>query len=159
MPNILFVCHGNICRSTMAESVFSDMLNKRNVKNINVSSAATHNEEIGNPPHYGTREKLRREGIPVIPHKSRLLTQADGDQYDFIIGMDEENLHHMHRILGEDHKHKISLLLDYTPDPRAIADPWYTGNFDQTYQDIAEGCTGLLNYLYREGYLHSEKKE
>ena len=131
----------------MAESVFSDMLKRRGIGNISVSSAATHTDEIGNPPHYGTREKLRQEGIPLIPHRARLMTRADGAEYDYIIGMDEENLRHMRRILGEEYANKISLLLDYSNRPRAIADPWYTGNFDETYRDVVEGCEGLLRHL------------
>ena len=154
MIRILFVCHGNICRSTMAESVFTDMLAKNGVKGISVSSAATHTDEIGNPPHYGTREKLRKENVPLVPHRARLMTRADGDAYDFIIGMDEENLRHMRRILGETFYQKISLLLDYTDRPRAIADPWYTGDFDETYADVVEGCQGLLRYLRENGLLN-----
>lgn len=154
MIRILFVCHGNICRSTMAESVFCDMLVKNGIKGVSVSSAATHNDEIGCPPHYGTREKLRREGIPLIPHRARLMTKADGEIYDFFIGMDEENLRHMRRILGKEHAQKISLLLDYSVRPRAIADPWYTGNFDETYADVVEGCQGLLKHLREKGLLN-----
>lgn len=153
MVKILFVCHGNICRSTMAESVFSDMLSKKGIQNVLVSSAATHTDEIGNPPYYGTREKLKREGIPVVPHRARLMTRADGEEYDYIIGMDEENLRHMRRILGSEFENKISLLLDYTAHPRAIADPWYTGNFDETYRDVVDGCEGLLHYLREKNLL------
>ena len=92
----------------MAESVFSFLLRQKGIENVSVSSAATHTDEIGNPPHYGTREKLQQEGIPVIPHRARLLTLADGETYDFIIGMDEENLRHMRRILGKDKENKIT---------------------------------------------------
>ncbi len=154
MVKVLFVCHGNICRSTMAESVFSFLLRQKGIENVSVSSAATHTDEIGNPPHYGTREKLQQEGIPVIPHRARLLTLADGETYDFIIGMDEENLRHMRRILGKDKENKISLLLDYSAHPHAIADPWYTGNFDETYRDVLEGCEGLILFLQRKGLLN-----
>ena len=108
MINVLFVCHGNICRSTMAESVFTDLINRRGLsKKFAISSAATHTDELGNPPHYGTREKLRRENIPLVPHRARLLTRADGEMYDYIIGMDEENLRHMKRILGTAYEGKI----------------------------------------------------
>ncbi len=147
MKKILFVCHGNICRSTMAESVFTDMVNGCGLsEKFEISSAATHADELGSPPHYGTREKLRERGIPLVPHRARLLTRADGAYYDYIIGMDAENLRHMQRILG-DCRAKICLLLDFTPRPRAIADPWYTGNFDETYRDVAEGCSALLSTL------------
>lgn len=151
MINVLFVCHGNICRSTMAESVFTDLVTRHGcAEKFHISSAATHADELGNPPHYGTREKLRRENIPLVPHRARLLTRADGESYDYIIGMDEENLRHMKRILGTAREGKISLLLDYTSHPRAIADPWYTGNFDATYNDVREGCEAFLEWLQRE---------
>lgn len=151
MINVLFVCHGNICRSTMAESVFTDLVNRRGLsKKFAISSAATHADELGNPPHYGTREKLRRENIPLVPHRARLLTRDDGEKYDYIIGMDEENLRHMKRILGTAYEGKISLLLDYSSHPRAIADPWYTGNFDATYDDVREGGEAFLGWLQRE---------
>ena len=147
---ILFVCHGNICRSTMAESVFSHMVKAAGGSDLfEISSAATHTDELGNPPHYGTREKLAREGIPLVPHRARLLTRADGAYYDFIIGMDEENARHMRRILG-DCRAKVCLLLDFTAAPRAIADPWYTGNFDETFDDVTEGCAALLKYVSGE---------
>lgn len=151
MINVLFVCHGNICRSTMAESVFTDLVNRRGLsKKFAISSAATHADELGNPPHYGTREKLRRENVPLVPHRARLLTRDDGEKYDYIIGMDEENLRHMKRILGTAYEGKNSLLLDYSSHPRAIADPWYTGNFDATYDDVREGCEAFLAWLQRE---------
>ena len=151
MINVLFVCHGNICRSTMAESVFTDLVNRRGLsKKFAISSAATHADELGNPPHYGTREKLRRENIPLVPHRARLLTRDDGEKYDYIIGMDEENLRHMKRIIGTAYEGKNSLLLDYSSHPRAIADPWYTGNFDATYDDVREGCEAFLAWLQRE---------
>ena len=119
---------------------------------ITVSSAATHTDELGNPPHYGTREKLAREHIPLVPHRARLLTREDGEKYDFILGMDEANVRNMRRILG-DHSAKTGLLLDFSDRPRAIADPWYTGNFDVTFSDIAEGCTAFLGYLIKEGLI------
>ncbi len=131
----------------MAESVFTDMVKKRGLSDeFEISSAATHPDELGNPPHYGTREKLREVNIPLVPHRARLLTRADGEYYDLIIGMDAENARHMRRILG-DCRAKVCLLLDFTDHPRAIADPWYTGNFDATYADVCEGCAALLNAL------------
>ena len=146
---ILFVCHGNICRSPMAESVLADMIKKRSLsEKITVASAAAHTDEIGNPPHRGTREKLLKVGIPLIPHRARLLTRADADEYDLFLGMDEYNVRDMRRILGENCKDKIFMLLDFTAHPRAIADPWYTGNFDETFEDITEGCVALLKTLF-----------
>ena len=154
MLRVLFICHGNICRSTMAESVFSAYIRRDSLEGkVCCSSAATRRDEIGNPPHRGTVRKLQEVGIPLVPHRARLLTRADGDRYDFIIGMDEENRRDMLSILGEGKRDKISLLLDYTGRPRAIADPWYTGNFDETYADIVEGLEAFLRYLGREGLL------
>lgn len=150
---VLFVCHGNICRSPMAESYFACLVGQRGLSDrFSISSAATHSDELGNPPHRGTREKLSREGISLIPHRARLLTREDGERYDYILGMDEENVRHMRRILGECSA-RVALLLDFTERPRTIADPWYTGNFDETFLDIREGCSAFLAYLEREGRL------
>lgn len=144
---ILFVCHGNICRSTMAQSVFAAMVKAAGAEDaFYVDSAATHPDELGNPPHYGTREKLKKEGVPLVPHRARLLTRADGEAFDYIVGMDGENMRHMRRILGGC-RAKVCLLLDGTAHPRPIADPWYTGDFDETYRDVTEGCTALLHAL------------
>lgn len=151
MTNILFVCHGNICRSPMAESVFTYLCEKSGVKTIACASAAAHTDEIGNPPHYGTREKLRREGIPLVPHRARLMTKADGEKFDLLIGMDEYNVRDMKRIVGEKNAHKAHLLLEYAGSSRAIADPWYTGDFDATFEDVMTGCTALLQTLGRGG--------
>ena len=135
----------------MAESVFVHILKERGLSGeYVVSSAATHTEELGNPPHRGTVQALRERGIPVVPHRARLLSLADGDAWDYIIGMDAENFRHMRRILGECYSNKISLLLDYTDTPRAIADPWYTGNFDETYGDIREGLEAFLAHLEKK---------
>ncbi len=148
--SVLFVCHGNICRSPMAESYFTWLVGRKGLaQRFAISSAATHPDELGNPPHRGTREKLAEEGIPLIAHRARLLERADGERCDFILGMDAENLRHMHRILG-DCRAKVGLLLDDAPHPRAIADPWYTGDFDATFADVAEGCRTFLEKLQRE---------
>ena len=152
MIKVLMVCHGNICRSTMAESVFNHMVNKRGLADcFEINSAATSREEIGNPPHYGTVTKLKRVGIPVIPHRARQMTVKDYEYYDYLIGMDEWNIRNMKRIVGEDSEEKIHLLLEFLDEPRAIADPWYTGNFDETYDDVVEGCEAFLKHLESEG--------
>lgn len=145
---ILFVCHGNICRSPMAEFVFKDMVEKRGLKEMfYIASAATSSEEIGNPVHWGTREKLKEHGISCSGKRAVRLTRKDYDKYDYIIGMDSMNMSWMRRIVGSDPEGKLYRLLDFTDKPRDIADPWYTGNFDVTYDDILEGCEALLEHL------------
>lgn len=148
MIKVLFICHGNICRSTMAESVFTYMVKQRHMESqFEIGSAATSREEIGNAPHYGTVDKLRRVGIPVVPHRAVQMTAADYERYDYLIGMDSANIRNMQRIAGGDPEGKIFRLLSFAGKERDIADPWYTGNFDETYQDIVEGLEGLLQYL------------
>ena len=145
---ILFICHGNICRSPMAEFVMKDLIKKQNLSDcIHVASAATSREEIGNPVHYGTRNKLAQYGISTKGKYAVQMTMQDYREYDYLIGMDGWNLRNMRRMTGDDPLHKMSLLLDYTERPGDIADPWYTGNFDDTYRDVLEGCQGLLRYL------------
>ena len=148
MVKILFVCHGNICRSTMAQYVMEDLVRKAGLeKEVFIDSAATSTEEIGNPPHYGTRRKLQEMGVPCGDHRARQLTRRDYEKFDLLIGMDEANLRNMRRMLGGDPDGKIHLLLDYTDRPGAIADPWYTGDFDATWEDVLAGCQGLLAAL------------
>ena len=148
MIKVLFICHGNICRSTMAESVFTHMVKQRHIESqFEIGSAATSREEIGNAPHYGTVDKLRRVGIPVVPHRAVQMTAADSERYDYLIGMDSANIRNMQRIAGGDPEGKIFRLLSFAGKERDVADPWYTGNFDETYQDIVEGLEGLLQYL------------
>ena len=151
MQRVLFICHGNICRSTMAESVFTELVRRagRETEFI-IDSAATSTEEIGNPPHHGTVNKLRQERIPVLKHRATQMTKQDYEEYDYIIGMDAWNLRNMNRITGGDPDGKIHLLLDYSKHPRDIADPWYTGNFDETYRDVVEGCEAFMKYLQEE---------
>lgn len=149
MIKILFICHGNICRSPMAEFVMKDMVQKAGIAdNFFIASAATSAEEIGNPVHRGTRNRLAGEGISTAGKYARQMTRKDYAEYDYLIGMDRWNLRSMERIVGPDREGKLSLLLDYTDRAGAeIADPWYTGNFDETYDDIVEGCRGLLKKL------------
>ncbi|MBP3477361.1 MAG: low molecular weight phosphotyrosine protein phosphatase [Lachnospiraceae bacterium] len=148
MIKVLFVCHGNICRSTMAQSVMTHLLTQHHTAdNFQIDSAATSREEIGNPPHYGTVNKLRQVGIPLVPHRARQMTKQDYTECDYLIGMDDANIRNMERIAGGDPEHKIHKLLEYAGSSRAIADPWYTGNFDVTYEDVLEGCEAFLRYL------------
>lgn len=152
MIKILFVCHGNICRSPMAEFVFKDMVKKRGLeKQFVIASAATSTEEIGNPVHYGTRNKLREVGISCFGKRAVQMRKSDYDIYDYILGMDSWNMRNMMRILRSDPQGKVKLLLDFSDSPRDIADPWYTGNFEVTYADIVEGCGAFLEYLERNG--------
>lgn len=154
MIKILFICHGNICRSTMAQFVFQHMVNTRGLSGLfHIDSAATSREEIGNGPHYGTVNKMREVGIPVLPHRAIQMTKKDYNEYDFLLGMDEANIRNMRRIAGGDPGQKIHMLLDYSKQPRAIADPWYTGNFDVTYSDVVEGCNAFLQYLEENNFL------
>ena len=151
MINILFVCLGNICRSPMAEFVMKDLVKKHRLSDrIHIASAATSTWEIGNPVHHGTRTKLAEHGISCKGKTARLLTKADYTAYDYIIGMEKSNLTDMLDILGEDPQGKLSLLLDWTGEQRGIADPWYTHNFEATWQDVLRGCTALLEHIARE---------
>ena len=142
---ILFVCHGNICRSPMAEFVFKDMVKKSGCADqFYIASAATSTEEIGNPVHRGTRQKLKEFGISTEGKYAVQLRKSDYEKYDYLIGMDSWNIRNIMRILKEDPEQKVCRLLDFTDHPRDIADPWYTGDFDKTYDDIKEGCEALL---------------
>lgn len=147
MLKILFICHGNICRSPMAESVMVHLVKEAGLeREFYISSAATSREEIGNAVHHGTRRKLREMGIPLIPHRAVQITKGDYQEYDLLIGMDQWNIHNIERITGRDRDGKIHLLLEFAGEKGDIADPWYTGNFDATYQDVLRGCQGLLEY-------------
>ncbi|MBO4953791.1 MAG: low molecular weight phosphotyrosine protein phosphatase [Clostridia bacterium] len=147
MKKILFICHGNICRSTMAEFVFTHLARQAGFE-VEVASKATSTEELGNPVHHGTRRILAEKGIPMWEHYAEQMTRADYDRYDLLIGMDGRNLQNMLRICGGDPQGKIHLLLDYAGGGD-IADPWYTGNFEPTYRDVTAGCEGLLKHLMK----------
>lgn len=148
MIKVLFICHGNICRSPMAQFVFQDMVNKRGLaEQFTIDSKATSTEELGNTPHRGTVRKMNEMRIPVIPHRASQITRRDYAGYDYIIGMDTWNIRNMNRIFGGDSERKIYKLLAFGGDGRDIADPWYTGNFDETYEDVCEGCEDFLRYL------------
>ena len=147
MIRILFICHGNICRSTMAEYVMKDLVARAGLSSsFYIDSAATSREEIGNPVHHGTRHKLKEVGIPCGDHRARQMRASEYDEFDYIIGMDSWNIRNINRIIGNnDPDVKVSKLLDFTDRRGAdIADPWYTGNFDVTYTDVKEGCEALL---------------
>ncbi|MBR3796623.1 MAG: low molecular weight phosphotyrosine protein phosphatase [Clostridia bacterium] len=148
MTNILFICHGNICRSTMAQFVFADMVKRRKMDHLFIiDSAATSREEIGNPPHHGTVRKCREKGVPVLTHYATQMTRQDYDRYDYLIGMDTWNIRNMLRILGNDPDGKVHKLLEFADSDADIADPWYTGDFEATYQDVVRGCEGLLKAI------------
>lgn len=147
MIQLLFVCHGNICRSPMAEFVMKHLAAQSGrEREFSIASAATSTEEIGHDIHRGTREQLIAHGIPFSPREAVQLHRDDYDRYDFLIGMDEENRREMMRLFGHDPEEKIKLLMEFTGQSRSIADPWYTGRFDDTFRDILEGCTALLRY-------------
>lgn len=149
---VLFVCHGNICRSPMAEFILKDMVKSQGLADeFFIASAATSTEEIGNPVHYGTRHKLAQHHISTEGKRAVQVTKADYEKYDYLLGMDSRNIANMLRIFGGDEKGKVMRLLDFSERPRDIADPWYTGNFDVTYEDIVEGCRAFL--FHRKVYL------
>lgn len=145
MIKLLFVCHGNICRSPMAQSVMAHLAGERGRTDIFVDSAATSTEELGNPVHPGTRRVLSAHGVPLVPHRARQLIRHDGEEYDLLLGMDSANLRNMARILGS--RERVHGLLDWSAQPRDIADPWYTGDFEATFRDVWEGCQSLLDAL------------
>jgi protein-tyrosine phosphatase len=150
MVKIMFVCHGNICRSPMAEFVFRHMVKDKHILDkFIIASSATSREEIGNSVHHGTKRKLREVGISCDGKTAVQLTKKDYKNYDYIICMESYNMKNVLKIIGEDKEGKVHRLLDFSTPSRDIADPWYTGNFDETYKDIVEGCTALLDYIMK----------
>ena len=148
MIKILFICHGNICRSTMAEYVMKHLVRQAGRETeFFIDSAATSTEEIGAPVHNGTRRKLTQVGIPCGDHRARQVTWADYKEFDLLVAMDSANIRNLRYMLRNDPAGKIRKMLDFTCRPGDVADPWYTGDFDATYRDVLEGCTGLLERL------------
>ena len=151
MTKILFVCHGNICRSPMAEFVMKDLVEKSGAADrFAIASAATSAEEIGNPVYPPARRELAKHGIGCSGKTARQMTAADYGQYDLLIGMDSANLRNMRRICDGDPEGKIRLLMDFTDRPGDVADPWYTGDFETTWRDVSQGCRGLLAAMDQE---------
>ena len=148
MIKVLFICHGNICRSPMAEFVMKDMVEKAGLSgDFYIESAATSTEEIGNPVYPPARRKLAEHGISCAGKHAQQMTRADYDKFDYIIAMDRNNLRNLRRIIGEDTDGKVSLLLTHAGRSGDVADPWYTGDFDATWDDVNAGCRGLLKEL------------
>lgn len=148
MIKILFICLGNICRSPMCKYYFQDLVEKQGLADLFfIDSAATCSEEIGNPVHPGTRRKLTQAGIRCDGHSARKMTPDDYEKFDYLIGMDSQNIRSMERICGGDKEHKIHKLLEFAGSSRDVADPWYTGDFEATWRDVCDGCGGLLEYI------------
>ena len=149
MIKILFICHGNICRSPMCEFVMKDLVAKAGrADQFEIASAATSTEELGNPVHPGTRRELAKHGISCEGKRARQVTRADYDYYDMLICADSNNIRNLRRITGGDPDGKISLVLDHTSRPgRDVDDPWYSGDFESTWNDVSDGCAGLLREL------------
>ena len=145
MIKILFICHGNICRSTMAEFVMKDLVKKAGLESLfHIESAATSTEEIGNPVYPSARRKLAEHGIDCAGKTARQLRYEDYSQYDLLIEMDQANIRNMHRICGGDFDGKMHLLMEFTDRPGDVADPWYTGDFESTWKNVLVGCRELL---------------
>lgn len=171
MIRILFVCHGNICRSTMAEFIMKDIVNRQGLlEHFRIESSATHTDEIwngvGSPVYPPARAKLRENGIGtpdnelgVSEKRARLTSRADYDKFDFIIGMDSANMRDLRRIFGGDPENKLYMMLDFAGRSGDVADPWYTGNFDATWRDCSEGCHGLFRQILTDAGYAGELSE
>jgi len=152
MTRILFVCHGNICRSPMAKYVMQDLLSKAGrAAEFEIDSAATSTEEIGNPVYPPARQKLAEHGIGCAGHAAKQMTKRDYEHYDLLIGMDEANLRNIRRICGGDEAHKVHKLTEFAGRKGDVADPWYTDDFEATWQDVLSGCRGLLAWVDSRG--------
>lgn len=148
MIRLLFVCHGNICRSPMAEFVMKDMVNRAGLADrYAIESAATSTEELGNPVYPPARRKLSEHGISCAGKTARQMRREDYDRFDLLIGMDRFNLQNMRRICGGDPDGKLRLLLDFTDQPGEVDDPWYSGDFEATWRDVTNGCRGILRHF------------
>lgn len=148
MVNILFICHGNICRSTMAEFYMKHIVEQAGLSDsIYIESAATSREEIGNDTHYGTKEKSDEMGISYTRRKARQVTMEDYHNFDYLIIMDENNARNLKRIIGDDVEAKVYKAMSFVGENRDVKDPWYTGNFDETYDDVSRSCDALLELI------------
>ena len=151
MIKIMFVCHGNICRSPMAELVLKHMLREQGIEHMaSVCSRATSSEELRNPVYPPARAELAKHGISSEGKYSIQLVRADYDNYDLFIGMDSANIRNMHRILGTDSDEKIIKFMTFAGEDRDVADPWWTGNFEETYQDVSAGVKAFYEYLIKK---------
>ena len=151
MKKIIFVCLGNICRSPMAEFVMKDIVAKAGLEHeFEIASAATSTYEIGNPVYPPARQKLAEHGIDCKGKTARQITKKDYDYYDYIVAMDQSNIRNLKNMLNNDPQGKISLLMDYTSRPADVADPWYTGDFQATWDDVSEGCNALLTFILKK---------
>lgn len=151
MIKILFVCHGNICRSPMCEFVFKDLVEKEGLNDyFHISSCATSTEEIGNDMHYGAKQVLDKNNIPYSTRKAYRISQNDLNDYDYISVMDDNNLNNLNYMFKRNELKKVKKLLSYTKENRDIRDPWWTGEFDETYEDVLNGCIALLNHIKKE---------
>ena len=148
---ILFICHGNICRSPMCEFVMKELVRREGLENeFVIASAATTTEEIGHDVHRGTRDVLTKHGIPFGHRRARQLTREEYADWDYIVGMDTENMEDISYIVGADTEHKVFRLMELCGERRDVADPWYTGDFDKTYSDVVRGCRALLEKVKSE---------